>query len=375
MRGIGAGMATSVGPLVGHRASARQSGSGGQDCGWETTAPLPAAQSDAAGTVAEGQLYYLGGFTSGIEIDPVARAYRFDPSAGEDGRWDRIADMPRAVWGACGVAADGTVYSFGGAPGSPYDGDAPSDAILRYEPGAGWTDLTATRDIRCPYPTWGMRGAYNPADGLIYCVGGGTDVTDRESASHHGGAPQPGTFDERRLWTFDPAKERVADPDRARMQQAKRWASVALVSVEDRPCLHAIAGRLGGSGPTNTNYRYDLEREEWSELTPAPLTGNYGTNSNPVVDNAVYLTHGISLAGDLSLDSFALVNHRYDPVEDAFATDTATPAHPRTGPVDAVIDGRLHVVGGHVKRYDRDGEHQCLTRHEVFTPTPNCADG
>lgn len=336
---------------------------------WSSAPALPRAQSDAAGGVVDGVLYYFGGFTSGVDTDPVSRGYKFDPAAGSAGTWSRIPDAPRALWGSCGVAAEGTVYSFGGAPAdSPYGGVPPSDEIFGYDPGDGWTDLTAERGVRCPYRNWAMRGVYNSSDGLIYCVGGGTEVTDRESASTHGvGGNRPGTFDESRVWTFDPETEEVVDADLTRLPRAKRWPSVALVSVEGRPCLHAIAGRFGSSGPTDSNFRYDIECDEWSEMTSAPLTGNYGTNSDPVIGNTVYLTHGITLAGELSLDIYRPFSHAYDPEEDAFATDVAQPSHPRTGPVDAVIDETLHVVGGHVKRYDRKNEHDCTTYHEKFS--------
>jgi hypothetical protein len=335
---------------------------------WTERARLPALQSDAAGGVVDGTLYYFGGFPTGAGVQPLDRAQAYDPAVGENGEWRRIEDVPRAVWGACGVAADEKLFSFGGAPGNPYDGTAPSDEVFRYVPGEGWTDLTDEADVRCPYPNWAMRGAYDPDDELIYCVGGGTDVTDRASATAQAGTDQPGTFDESRLWTFDPDAEAVADPDLARMPEAKRWPSVALVAVDDRPCLHVIAGRYGGGGPTDSNYRYDIERGEWSEMTSAPLSGNYGSNSDPVLDNAVYLTQGISLEGDLSMDSYRPFSHRYDPDSDAFETDIPSPSYPRTGPVDAVIDGTLYVVGGHRKRYDRNDEHEALPYNEAFTP-------
>lgn len=345
---------------------------------WSEAAPLPAAQSDAGGGVVDGDLYYFGGFESGPGLPAVARAYAFDPSAEPEAAWRRLDDAPRPLWAPCGVAAGDRLFSFGGAPPeSPYGTDEPpSDAILRYVPGDGWTDLTAERGLRCPYPNWAMAGVHDPESGLIYCVGGATGVTDRESATDHGvGGDSPGRFDEARVWTFDPDAEAVVDPDLTRLPRAKRWHSVALVEVDGRSSLHAIAGRFGSSGPTRSNYRYDIERDEWSRMADAPLAGNYGTTSDPVIDDRVYLTHGISLAGDLSRDSYALAAHRYDPADDSFVTDVAAPTHARTGPVDAVVDGRLHVVGGHVKRYDRDGEHQCVTHHEVFAPASNDTDG
>ncbi|SFG76910.1 hypothetical protein SAMN04488063_2878 [Halopelagius inordinatus] len=338
---------------------------------WGEREPLPVLQSDAGGGVLDGELYYFGGFETGTGLDAVRRTLVFDPEADDGDGWREVEPMPRALWAPCGVASERKLFSFGGAPSNgPYGGEnPPSDVVFRYTPDDGWTNLTEAAGVRCPYPNWGMKGAYNPDDGLVYCVGGGTNVTDRESASNHGADSRtPGTFDESRIWAFDPKRETVADPDLARMPEAKRWPAVALVASGGRQFLHAIAGRRGGAGPTASNYRYDFDRHEWSEMTPAPRGGNYGTTDNPVVDNDVYLSHGIfwSPGDDLSTDIYGTVCHQYDPEEDAFRR-LSSPRYPRTGPVDAVIDGTLYVVGGHVKRYDEDGLHECVEHNETFS--------
>jgi hypothetical protein len=197
--------------------------------GWTEKAPLPVVGSDAGGGVLGGKLYFFGGIETAVELDAVSRAFAYDPSAGSAGAWERLPDIPRALWGLCGVATDDALYSFGGAPdNSPYEAGPPSDAIFRYRPGDGWTDLTETTGVRCPYPNWVMGGVYNPADGLIYCVGGGTGAHDAPSATDHGfdGEDVPGTYDESRLWTFDPRTEQVADADLARMPRrnaGRRW--------------------------------------------------------------------------------------------------------------------------------------------------------
>jgi hypothetical protein len=196
-------------------------------------------------------------------------------------------------------------------------------------------------------------------------------VTERKSATDHSGDGQAGTIDERRIWTFDPEAGAVADSNLALMPQGKRWASVALVTVDGQQYVHAIAGRFGGSGPTNTNCRYDIDEQEWIEMSKAPLKGNYGTNSNPVIDNTVYLTHGITLDGELSMRIYQRISHRYNPVTDTFTTDTLSPTYPRTGPVDGVIDGTLYVAGGHMKRYDQNNQHEVIPVNEAFTPPRN----
>jgi hypothetical protein len=336
-------------------------------------ASLPTVQSDAGGGVLDGKLYLFGGIQTAPGLDAVRRGFVYDPATGPRGSWERISDLPRALWGVCGVAAEGKLFSFGGAPqDGPYgEGPPPSDEIFRYEPGVGWENLTATTGVRCPYPTWVMKGLYNPGDGLIYCVGGGTNVTDRASATDHGVDGEiPGTFDESRLWTFDPATERVVDPDLARMPDAKRWTSVALVEAGGGEYLHAIGGLAGTTGPVNSNFRYDLAAGGWERMQPLPMAGTYATHGNPVIDNRVYLTHGMFWQGIPSMDRYGLVAHRYDPERDAFETDLARPSHRRGGATTGVIDDTLYVVGGHLKRFDReDGLHDAVAFNEAYRPT------
>lgn len=339
---------------------------------WSTGPDLPTPQSNMGGGVVDGSIYCFGGIESGESLPAVARTYRLDPAEGSDGTWHQLEDAPRALWAPCGVTAEGKLYSFGGAPtDAPYGtGEPPSDEIFVYEPGEGWRDLTAETGVRCPYPNWAMGGAYDPDDGLIYLVGGGTDVTDRESASDHGvGTDDPGTYDESRVWTFDPTTEEVANPDLARLPEARRWPTVALVETDGETCLHAICGLFGVTGPTNDNLRYRVSTGEWESMTPAPRSGSYATTGNPIIDGTIYLTHGFFWEDSPSVDSYAAACHAYDPATDSFRTDLPSPGRLRGGAVDAVVGDTLYVVGGHVKRYDQNGYHDCKTANEAFSPS------
>ena len=337
---------------------------------WTERTHLPIVGSDAGGAVLDGELYFFGGIETGTGLAATRRTFAYDPSVGAGGTWDRRSDFPRALWGPCGVAANDAIYSFGGAPtDGPYSGPPPTDAIFRYRPGEGWTDLTATRGVRCPYPNWVMGGVYNPADGLIYCVGGGTGDHDAPTATDHGfDGPAAGTFDERRLWTFDPASESVVDPDLARMPVAKRWPTVALLPDAGDWYVHVIGGLLGTTGPTDSNVRYDIAAGEFERATPMPEAGTYATHGDPVIGNQAYLTHGMFWQGRPTVERYETAAHRYDPVNDAFATDLPEPTHLRGGATSGVIDGTLYVVGGHIKRFDRNGLHDCVAHNEAYTP-------
>ena len=338
---------------------------------WDEKALLPVVQSDAGSGVLDGKLYVYGGIKTAPGLDAVARAFSYDPTDSPAGSWRRIEDLPQPLWGNCGIATNTALYSFGGAPqDGPYSGPPPSDAIFKYAPDSGWENLTATQDVRCPYRNWVMKGLYNPADGLIYCLGGGTAVTDRESATDHGDDEEvPGSYDENRIWTYDPETDQVSNPDLARMPTAKRWITVALVEVDGQQYIHAIGGLLGTTGPTNSNFRYDIEAGRWERMEPIPRQGVYATHSNPVIRNQVYLTHGMFWEGRSTIDRYKLAAHRYDPVADTFDTELSRPQHLRGGASCGVIDETLYVVGGHLKRFDEEGLHDAVAYNEAFTPS------
>jgi Kelch motif len=339
--------------------------------GWSTAAPLPAPQSDVGSGVIDGTLYVFGGIESDQGLAAVARTYAFDTTTEE---WTREADLPRALWGNAGVATADALFSFGGAPAdSPYEtGEPPSDEIFVFRPGDGWEHLTETKDCRCPYRNFGMRGVYNPEDGLIYCVSGATDVSTRDTATNHG-APygSVGAYDEYRVWTFDPERLRVVDDDFTRLPEAKRWSSIALVADDDGPAIYAIGGWRGNSGPTDSNVRIDPHTGEVTTMRRTPLPGIYSANTNPVIDGQVFLSHGLFTRGGYTMDSYRVFCHRYDPVNDEFHTDLPKASHIRVGAADGVVDGVLHVVGGHIKPFQGDKGHDAVTYHERFRPEPD----
>ncbi|QCJ46282.1 galactose oxidase [Haloprofundus sp. MHR1] len=338
---------------------------------WRSETPLPLAHSDAGGGVVDGRLLYFGGFDSGVDTNAVAQTFTYEPAEAGEGTWTRVEDLPKAVWGPCGVTVENRVYSFGGVSNPAEGENEPTDDIFVYESGEGWRNLTAESGVRCPYPNWAMGGIYDPESRLVYCVGGGTGDTDAETATNHGtGGTTHWSFDEHRLWTFDPEAEEVVDDSLAQLPEAKRWPTVARVVVDGRTKIHALGGVKSTAGSTDSNFRYDPVDDEWEAATPTPIPGHYATTDNPVIDNQLYLSHGLFRENgeSLSVDSFRSFCHRYDPVADEFDTSLPDEGTPRVGCVDAVIDGRLYTVAGHVKRYDQQGYHDCMSVSSSFEP-------
>lgn len=326
---------------------------------WTTETAMPIAKTYMGSGVIDRNLYCFGGIRAGPHRNATASGFVYDPAEGDGGSWSRIPDTPRPLWGQCGVSTGERLFSFGGAPrNSPYrTNDPPTDEIFVFEPGSEWENLTDTVGVRCPYETWGMQGVYNPRDGLIYNVGG---ARYRDNAYGD-------EFDW--VWTFDPERERVVDAPRTRLPTKRRWSTVGIVEVKGAPLLHVIAGQ--SDRPERANDRYFLEADVWRTGAPAPAAGTFASNFDPVIDNTLYLTHGLIWTADeeRSNDDYALACWAYDPVADEWETELADPRRKRSpGAADGVIDGRLYLAGGELTNYDIDRYKEATTHVESFTP-------
>lgn len=329
------------------------------ESGWAEETEMPAAQSDIASGVVDGKLYCFGGIRSGQGLDATARGFVYDPTDGEGGSWSGIPDLPKPLWGQCGVSDRERIFVFGGAPeDSPYQTNKPpTDEIFVFDPGDGWTNLSETAGVRCPYPTWVMQGVYNPHDGLIYNVGGA--VFEDENYGDESNW----------VWRFDPDRCEVVDAPLTKLPTKRRWSSVGLVEIDGSPMLHVLAGQA--DQPMQTNDRYDIEADEWQRMAQVPEPGIYAPNYDPVIGNRIYLTHGLQWQPEekLTNDAYERTCWEYDPVADSWNTDLATPRHRRAGgAADGVIDGTLFIAGGHQKRYDSDNYHETKAYVESFTP-------
>ncbi|WP_458186533.1 Kelch repeat-containing protein [Haladaptatus sp. NG-WS-4] len=332
---------------------------------WTSKRSLIAARSNVGSGVLNGKLYIFGGIRSATGLKAVTQTYVYDPTIGSLGEWKELQDkpLPEPLWGSCGVAANGKIFSFGGAPpDSPYTtGDPPTDKIFVFEPDTGWRELGE----KCPYPNWAMGGVYNPNDGLIYCMGGGTSVdwglahpNDATAYTSTGAA----RFDCKRIWTFDPTSETVENGSLALMGQAKRWPVAAHVLVNNQHCIHATGGWKGNFGPTDTNYRYNTETKTLSTKRVTPRSGYFATRNNPVINNRMYLSY--QLVGTKYPDSYLLNHVRYNPSENTYTTLGSTLAPKRTGSGSGVINNKIYVAGGH---YKKDTNHICIADMDMFS--------
>jgi N-acetylneuraminic acid mutarotase len=127
---------------------------------WSTGAPAPAGRAAAGSAVLDGQLYMVGGCTTG-DCEPYADSvFRYDPASDS---WQTLASYPVPTgWLSCGALA-GELFCAGGltAAGASTDTYSYDPASDSWQPRA---DL--------PFDLWG--GAYAGANDRFLLAGGAT---------------------------------------------------------------------------------------------------------------------------------------------------------------------------------------------------------
>ncbi|MGH3681503.1 MAG: kelch repeat-containing protein, partial [Natronosporangium sp.] len=130
---------------------------------WATGADAPFGRAAAGSAVLDGQLYVVGGCTTGGCAPEANDVFRYDPASDS---WETLADYPAATsWLSCAGVGDG-VYCAGGLTAS----GAPT-TTWRYDPGNdAWTPRA---DM--PFNLWGA--GYVGANGQFLISGGITGDT------------------------------------------------------------------------------------------------------------------------------------------------------------------------------------------------------
>ena len=274
--------------------------------GWQTLAPLPAAQQEVAVVALDGLIYVIGGFTAGGA--QVATNAVYDPASNS---WSSRADFPTPANHMNATVVDGQIWvtgflSMGFSPDArTFVYDPPTDA---WSPGP---DLPDGRG----------RGssAVGVVDGQIYVAGG----------IGSGGA---------RAWTdvLDPVTG-VWTP----RADAPREFDHAGFGVIDGQLIVA-AGRFGTiTSFVDEVHVYDPASDTWSDRAPIPTAR--GGVASAVLDGVLYVFGGEG-APDAPGQVFDEVE-AYDFANDAWTVLQPMPS-PRHGLAGIALDGVIYLPGG-----------------------------
>src|SRR2546428_731783 len=115
-----------------------------------------------------------------------------------------------------------------------------------------------------------------------------------------------------------------------------------------------------------TNEMYDTERNAWTSLRPMLTARNH--HGAALIDNKIYVVGGrIGSTFIIGLSNNVSTNEVYDVAKDTWASVLGMPT-PRSGVGVAVLNGRMHVLGGEAYINDLVGTYKT---HEAYDPKTN----
>jgi N-acetylneuraminic acid mutarotase len=251
---------------------------------WSTVAPIPTPRySPAAALGPDGRIYVMGG--EGSSFPPIATVEAFDVTKNQ---WSTMAPMPtpRGDLGAA-VGSDGRIYAVGG--GSNGGGGAATNVVEAYDVTSNtWTAVAALSTAR------GFAAVVADSKGIVYAIGGGTDVSCVATASVE--AYDPTT----NMWTA-----------RAPLPTPQAIQSAAL-GRDGR--IYTFGGEVGGnscqSGSAANTFIYDPTTNIWTSGADMPNAVRGAAAAAGAGSTALLYVFG----GTFNGPAFATVQ-AYDPVK------------------------------------------------------------
>ena len=269
---------------------------------WESVAPLPGCNHDIFGVELGGAIYVAGGLASGWGYPAVDRVFSelfcYDP---QTRAWGIAGEMPSARCHNGLTVCEGEVWVVGGRANldDPHRGQdlVPLDEVIAFDPRSGqWRSAPSLNTPRTEPVALVARGR-------VYAIGG-ADSEGNSLSSVESIGPGEGT------WRFEAETPRPI----------RQFAGCALDGI-----LYVL-GREGA-------FAYDPAHGEWDEL-PAP------ERLLPASFVAAYEGEVWAL-GDYEVRQ----SWRYSPPERRWRPGPELPS-PESWGGAAVLDGRLHVIGG-----------------------------
>ncbi len=299
---------------------------------WVRLAPVPRATGEILGVAVNGKVYASQGLLPGFK--PAGLLYEYDPARDS---WSEKKAMPHPVHHAAVTAHNGKMYLFGGfdlPPSGPPGWNPVADA-WEYDPANDSWKAVA------PMPT--ARGGCGAAvaSGRIYVIGGAGPVRGASSPVIRPRQPQQsfGTVEE-----YDPA----TNGWRTRAQMPTPCNHFGCEALNGK--VYAIGGRLSGAfiigfpGNTALVQVYDPATDSWATKAPMP-TPRSGLNTAQL--NGIIYAAGGEVQDQQYLAAFKAFE-AYDPESDTW-WQLPSMLLPRHECIMAAVGNQIHVAGGSVQ--------------------------
>jgi N-acetylneuraminic acid mutarotase len=273
------------------------------------------------------------------------------------GKWTKLKPIPQGEEEVYGTAAGGKLYVLGGL--GVFPGWEPKQMLWSFDPASQeWTKLP---DI--------PEGIHHPGFATIgdklYSVGGFT-------IARPAGGGLPAWVPSKSVWIYDiNAKSWSKGPDLATPRGA-----LSATAVGNK--IYAVGGAKNPSYSTPelrpnvpvenvaVNEILDTAANTWSSASPMLTARNH--HGAALIDGKIYVVGGrIGSTFIIGLSNNVSTNEAYDVASNTWSAVLGMPT-PRSGIGVAVLNGRMHVVGGEAYLNDLVGTYRT---HEAFDPKTN----
>jgi N-acetylneuraminic acid mutarotase len=277
-------------------------------------------------------------------------------SAVAQGKWTSLKPIPQGEEEVYGTAAGGKLYVLGGL--GIFPGWEPKQMLWSFDPASSeWTRLPNIPE-----------GIHHPGFAAVgdklYSVGGFTIARPATGL--------PAWVPSKSLWIYDiNAKSWSKGPDLP-------TARGALTATAHENKIYAIGGAKNPTYSTPelrptvpvenmaTNEVFDIATGTWSPAAPMLTARNHHGAS--LIDGKIYVVGGrIGSTFIIGLSNNVSTNEVYDIGKNTWAAVLGMPT-PRSGVGTAVLNGRMHVLGGEAYLNDLVGTYRT---HEAFDPKTN----
>jgi N-acetylneuraminic acid mutarotase len=277
-------------------------------------------------------------------------------SAFAQGKWTSLKPIPQGEEEVYGTAAGGKLYVLGGL--GIFPGWEPKQMLWSFDPaGNEWTRLPNIPE-----------GIHHPGFAAIgeklYSIGGFTTARPATGL--------PAWVPSKSVWIYDTnAKSWSKGPDLPTPRGA-------LTATSHDNKIYAIGGAKNPTYSTPelrptvpvenmaTTEVLDIATGTWSAAAPMLTARNHHGAS--LIDGKIYVVGGrIGSTFIIGLSNNVSTNEVYDIAKNTWAAVLGMPT-PRSGIGTAVLNGRMHVLGGEAYLNDLVGTYRT---HEAFDPKTN----
>ena len=273
------------------------------------------------------------------------------------GRWSQLKPIPQGEEEVVGIAVGGRMYVLGGLGAFP--GWEPKKIFWSYDPPSDeWTKLP-------PLP----EGVHHPG---VAAVGNKIYVIGGFLISRPAGGGLPAWVATNSVWVFD---IQSGTWSKGTPVPTPRGALTA-TAVGNR--IYVIGGAKNPSYSTPelrptvpvenlaTNEVYDTTSNTWSSERPMLTARNH--HGAALIDGKIYVVGGrVGSTFIIGLSTNVSTNEAYDVAKDIWSSVLGVPTA-RSGIGVAVLNGRMHVLGGEAYLNDLVGTYRT---HEAFNPKTN----